>query len=301
MIKSVTVTNHLNESIKMELRFPEKSGFLIQSIDGLGAGKATINSTESATSDGSTYNSARVSSRNIVLNIKLLANPTVESTRQKTYKYFPIKKKVTLTFETDNRLCRIDGYVESNEPNIFSKQEATQISIICPDPYFYSINVHNTVFSGVESLFEFPFSNESLTENLIEFGGLIINQSKTIVYSGDSEIGVTIFIHVLGEASNILIGNSLTRETMKIDTTKLTTLIGSGLRNGDDIIISTIKGKKTINLIRDGKSINILNCLDKKPDWFVLTKGDNVFSFSADTGTSNLQFRIENQVIYEGV
>ena len=301
MIKSVTVTNHLGESIKMELGFPEKSGFLIQDITGLGPTKATINLTEMSTSDGGSFNSARVSSRNIVFTLKLLGEPIVETTRQKTYKYFPIKRPIKLTFETDNRTCYIYGNVESNEPIIFSKQETTQISIICPDPYFYSVDINNTVFSGVESLFQFPFSNESLTENLIEFGNLIINQAKSIVYAGDSEIGVAIYIHVLGEATNILITNSLTRETMKIDTTKLTALIGSGLQNGDDLIISTVKGKKTITLIRDGVSTNILNCLDKNPDWFVLAKGDNIFSFAADTGTSNLQFRIENQIIYEGV
>ena len=301
MIKSVTITNHLGESIKMELRFPEKSGFLIQDITGLGPTKANINLTELSTSDGGSFNSARLNSRNIVITLKLLSDPTIETTRQKTYKYFPIKRKIKLTFETDNRTCEIYGYVEANEPIIFSKQETSQISIICPDPYFYSVGVNNTTFSGVDSLFEFPFSNESLSENLIEFGSLIINQAKTIVYNGDAEIGVTIYIHVLGDATNILITNSLTRDVMKLDTSKLSALIGSGLQNGDDIIISTVKGKKTINLVRDGVSTNILNCLDKNPDWFVLAKGDNVFSFEATTGTSNLQFRIENQIIYEGV
>jgi hypothetical protein len=66
MIKSVTVTNYLGESIKMELGFPEKSGFLIQNIDGLGPGKATINLTQFATSDGSLFNSAKLNERNIV-------------------------------------------------------------------------------------------------------------------------------------------------------------------------------------------------------------------------------------------
>ena len=32
-----------------------------------------------------------------------------------------------------------------------------------------------------------------------------------------------------------------------------------------------------------------------------LAKGDNIFAFTADSGVTNLQFRIENKVIYEGV
>lgn len=39
----------------------------------------------------------------------------------------------------------------------------------------------------------------------------------------------------------------------------------------------------------------------KNTDWFTLAKGDNIFAFTADSGVTNLQFRIENKVIYEGV
>ena len=157
MIKSVTITNHLGESIKMELGFPEKSGFLIQSITGLGPVKADINSTKFATSDGAIFNSARLDSRNIVMILRLLENSTIEDTRQKTYKYFPIKNRIRFRIETDNRTCETYGYVESNDPIIFSSQVSTQISIICPDPYFYSITPKTTIFSGVESLFNFHF------------------------------------------------------------------------------------------------------------------------------------------------
>jgi hypothetical protein len=208
MIKSITVKNYLNESIKLELASPEKSGFAVQKIDGLGPCKATINTNEFASADGGIYNSARVSERNIVLSLKLLANPTIETSRQLSYKYFPIKKAVTLTIETDNRLCETVGYVESNEPDIFSKFETSQISIICPDPYLYSVGANGTtttVFSGVQSLFEFPFSNESITENLIEFGAIENTTEQNVYYSGDSEIGILIIMHAIGEVTNISI------------------------------------------------------------------------------------------------
>lgn len=63
----------------------------------------------------------------------------------------------------------------------------------------------------------------------------------------------------------------------------------------------TVKGKKSITLLRNGKTTNILNCLDKNADWFQLAKGDNVFAYTAEEGSTNLQFKIENRVIYEGV
>ena len=35
MIKSVTVVNHLGESLKLDLASPEKSGFIVKSIEGI--------------------------------------------------------------------------------------------------------------------------------------------------------------------------------------------------------------------------------------------------------------------------
>ena len=45
----------------------------------------------------------------------------------------------------------------------------------------------------------------------------------------------------------------------------------------------------------------IIDSYHKNTDWFTLAKGDNIFAFTADSGVTNLQFRIENKVIYEGV
>mgnify|MGYP000861022356 FL=1 len=307
MIKSFTVTNYLGDSIKLEMGRPEKSGFLIKSVSGLGPSKANINTTEVSTNDGSLFNSARLNQRNIVFEfifVETINGESIEDVRQKSYKYFPLKKNLDLLIETDNRIVKTTGYVESNEPNIFSSQEGTQISIICPDPYFYSAGPDGnniTVLYGVEPVFEFPFSNESLTDPLITFGNIHLKRENVITYKGDAEIGVTIHIHAIGEAKNITIYNTETREIMRIDTTKLESLTGSGIVAGDDIIIKTQKGEKSIALIREGKFINILNCLDKGTDWFTLVKGDNIFAFTAESGTTNLQFWIENKVIYEGV
>ncbi len=307
MIYSIVVTNYLGDRIKLELGKPEVSGFLIKSITGLGPAKANVNTTEVSTNDGSLFNSARLSQRNIVLDmvfINTVYGESIEDLRQKSYKYFPLKKNVELTIETDNRYVKTTGYVESNEPNIFSSQEGTQISVICPDPYFYSAgedgnNVTN--FYSIDPMFEFPFSNESLDEPLLVFGEIQIKTEGVITYHGDSEIGVMIYIHAIGPATNINIYNTETREVMRINTEKISSLTGKGIVASDDIIINTAKGEKSITLIREGVSYNILNCLDKNTDWFTLAKGDNIFAFTADSGVTNLQFRVENKVIYEGV
>lgn len=303
MIKSITVTNYLGESIKLELARPDLSGFVVKSITGLGPGKATINTTDIVTTDGGLFNSARMSSRNIVISLEYLwrDKDSIEDIRQLSYKYFPLKKNVTLLIETDNRSAEIEGYVESNDPTIFSSREGSDISIICPNPFFYSTKEGTTVFRGIDSLFEFPFSNESIDECLLEMSSINNMVEQTITYDGDSEVGITITIHATGIVENITIYNVLTREIMKIDTDKIKALTGSTIIDGDDVVICTEKGHKSVTLLRSGKVTNILGCLDKNTNWFQLTKGDNIFTYTAEYGDTHLEFKIDHKIVYEGV
>lgn len=302
MIRAITVTNYLGDSLKLDLARPEQSGLAVINVTGLGPGKANINVTEISTNDGSIFNSSRLSSRNIVISLRYLWKDTIEDARHLSYKYFPLKRKVTLLIETDRRAVEIEGYVESNDPTIFSKEEGSDISIICPDPLFYSAyEIQKVSFGGIEPMFEFPFSNESVSEPLLEMSIIRDTIDRVITYDGDFEIGVTITIRASGPATGITIYSIRTREIMKIDTNVIQTLSGSAIHDGDEIVISTVKGYKSATLIRNGKKTNILNAIDKAADWFQIAKGDNIFAYTADTGENNLQVEIKNRIAYEGV
>ena len=298
MIKAVRATNYLGERVEIVLREEEpKHGLLITSIDGLGPAKANINTTDVATMDGSFYNSARQDPRNIVIHMKFTEANTIEQTRLNTYKYFPIKRNVDLEIETDSRIVTTTGYVESNEPEIFSKSEGNSISIICPDPNFYSNEESYTDFNNLIPNFEFPFSDD----DPIEFGNIEISLEKNIYYDGEVEIGFIISMHVLDNPGTISIWNLLTNESMTVNASKIESIVGSGLQAGDDLIISTVRGNKTVTLTREGTSYNVLNCLGRNTDWLTLRKGDNVFAIVTDYGSERLQIQINNQTAYEGV
>lgn len=302
MIKAVTVTNHLGESLRMDFSNPEGSGLLIYNIEGLGAPSANINTTDVATMDGALFNSAKLGTRNIVLSLYPLWKNTIEDARHLTYRYFPIKKKIKLEFETDNRTSYCYGYVESNEAEIFSELESIQISVICPNPYFYKSGDMELVdLSGTESLFEFPFSNESVTDNLLEMGEISPLMTRSVWYEGDIDIGVLITIHAVGAVRDISVYNSTTREIMTIDTDKIATITGQAFGNQDDIIISTVPGEKYVHLLRNGSYINIINAVDKNAHWFKLQNGDNMFAITAESGESNLQAKIQYRNAYQGV
>lgn len=303
-MKSVTVINHLGESVVLELANPASSGFKVLGITGLGPTKATINTTKVSTVDGVVYNSSTVEGRNIVFQLGFLESPSIEENRLLSYKYFPIKKRVTLIFETDTRTAAVSGYIESNEPTIFSAEGETQISIVCEDAYFYDSSdggIINTLFYVVEPVFEFPFSNESLTQKTLEMSKLITSYVKTIDYPGDPDTGININIKALGEVGDIVIYDPDTNEDLRISSTVIRTMTGFGIVAGDEININTNRGKKSVSLFRDGVSRNILNALDRASTWLQITKGPNRFAYSASYGVANLQVTIQSLILYEGI
>lgn len=301
MIKSLTVENPKGESLKMVLTEPEKSGLIIESIDGLGPADANINTYELATADGGIFSGSRLNMRTITISLRMMESPTIEHSRQLTYKYFPIKKKVKLTLDTDLKTVECEGYVESNDPTIFSEQEGTVITITCPDPAFYHGHYSTKIFSGVEPLFEFPFSNESLTENLIEFGELRLDTRASIVYGGDMDTGMDILIHFIGTATNITLYNTDTRERMKIDTGKIAKLTNAAVGLGDDILISTKRGNRYARLLRNGVYTNVISAIDKDADWMQLSVGENTFAFSSETGDTNIVMTLTYRTAFGGV
>lgn len=302
MIKSIKVTNPKGESLVLDLFHPEKSGLIVRSISGLGPPKANINSTDLATADGALYSSARASTRNIVFNLQFMFAPTIEDSRQLTYKYFPLKKLVKIEVETDNRSLETSGYVESNQPDIFSKEETTQISILCLNPFFYDPDPSVTQFATVTPTFEFPFSNESNTENLIEFGTINLDTRSTIDYVGDVDTGVLITIHALGSVSGYLtIYNVETQEKMVVDLAKIKTLIGKDYGSGDDIIISTVSGDKYVQVLHDGKYTNAIAAIEKLADWFQVSVGRNIFNFTVTKGIENLVMSFSYRNAYGGI
>lgn len=307
MLKNVTITNYLGKSVIYSFDNPtidDASGLFITEIEGLGPVKADVNMTSLATADGDIFNSKRLQGRNIVIKARFTYAKTIEDSRLMSYKFFPIGHKVTFKIETDSRVAETEGYVESNEPDIFSEKSDMQVSILCESPFFLSASddgKKETNFSAVEAMFEFPFSNESTEEKLIVFGKITNKKENTVYYEGDAETGCIIHLHAIGEVRMIDIYNIKTAEHMGIDTDKIATLTGQGLIYGDDISISTIKGKKSITLLRNGVTYNILNALAKNVDWFQLARGDNLFAFTCEYGEENLQFMIESQIVYEGV
>lgn len=195
MLKKVVITNCFGECMEYAIDGVQEenpSGLIITSIDGLGPVKADINMMGLATTDGQLYNSARLSGKNIVIKALFTHASSIEEARLLSYKYFPIKKKLKFHIETDNRIGEIEGYVESNEPDIFSDQSGCQISILCENAYFDGGEV-KYVFGEIIPQFKFAFGNASLDDKLIKMSEYATEKNtRTLIYDGDADTGMEI-------------------------------------------------------------------------------------------------------------
>jgi len=165
MIQSFKIENYLGESLFLDIRKPEDTGFLITSVTGLNLPKIDIASQNYSTYDGSHFGNKHVNMRNIVMNITYYLDnkdkTDIESLRWKLYRYFLPKTELTFYATNEHGTFRINGYVESNEINIFSKEEGSQISILCEDPNFTKDEDERVITVGtIDPLFHFPFSIE---------------------------------------------------------------------------------------------------------------------------------------------
>jgi hypothetical protein len=293
--------------LELILADPDSSGLAVLSVTGLGQVQADVNLTDLAGSDFHTVNSAKLTNRNIVFKVKYWGTD-IEASRHIADKYFPVKKNITILVNTDHRQLVTTGMVEKNEPDIFSKASTGQISILCPDPFLYTVDDTSVPFGGIEPKFEFPFINEEISiqdENgfdTFEFGNFRLIKDKTIYYTGEAETGVTIVVNAIDTVRELVFYNLDTYQKIAFNDDIIASITGGqSISAGDRIVLSTAKTQKSVYLIRGGVVYNIINALGMPVDWFEIKRGDNIFTYSASQGEYDMDISIKYRIAYKGI
>lgn len=311
MLYSVNVLNPSNNKLEMELTNPEKSGFVVRKIDGIGPTKSNINVYDVPSIDGGLFNSARTQARNITLTLDFMwittddhTTPLIEDARHLSYKFFPLKRKVRLEFITDYRTLYIDGYIESNEPNVFSKEEQTIISVICPDPNFYSSDVqYGYINYPDQNELEFPFDS---TSGNIELSSIPKTDSCVINYEGDNTTGVIAelyFCHHFNMSQEITMSfiNDIQSTDIIINLSKVLRTTSYKIKEGTRILINGKPGQKSVQYQMYDEYFNVFNAITLKDDWPTLYPGKNSIILKAGGSTDAIKGRIIYNTLYDGV
>lgn len=279
----VIIENKYGETLNLS----SNKNYVLTQVTGITPPTATINTATVATKDGSVFNSSRLENRNIVLYIKPECN--IEKSRINIYKYIKVKQPLKMYFKNASRDVYISGYVESIDGDLYENPQMLQVSVICPNPYFKSRDVEVIKFSNIVNAFSFPFA---IAEAGVPISETSAFTEQNIYNASDEDTGALFTLTATGDVLNITIYNQTTGESFKINYAML---------NGDQIVINTKRGEKSIKYISDGVEKNIINRVDRSSKWFTLQAGDNIFSYVCDSGAENLTISVELQLIYEGV
>lgn len=269
------------------LQLTDTPDFITYKIEGLNPPQATINSTANTTIDGSDVNSVRLESRNIVIYTAIRGD--IERNRIKLYKHFPSKGVVTLYFKNSSRDVNISGVVESVVVDQFQNPQIAQISIFCGNPYFKDEKPLEISLSEIVPNFEFPFS---IPEEGQPFSEYIVNYKKTIINPSDTDTSVTVTLYAAGEVINPTIYDLTHNKQMRLNLT---------LQDNDVVTINMHYDEKSIILTRNGKKTNALGYMRPDSKWFILSAGDNVFTYSCESGAENLNITFTAPILYSGV
>lgn len=283
-----------------------ESDFQVVSIDGLYPPQAQINRSNVAGMDGSKFNSSKLNERAIVITLKICGD--IEANRIKLYSYFNTKQWCKFYYKNETRDVYIEGWTETHNVPQFTNNEIAQITILCPNPYFKSIDEIIDDVSKIVEKFEFPFSFgangatnidvSDTTDNAIVFSEIDTTRVTNVINDSETQTGLIINVEFLKDVKKLLIKNTGTGDEFILDRTKY-----GGFIEGDKVVIDTNKGSKSITLIRDAQEINIFPSLKKGSVFFQLDIGDNYFSYLADNGVNDdgVAITFKHYTVYGGV
>lgn len=307
MIEAISIKNFTNSAgdLLLTLADPESSqGFAVVEMEGLGPVDAQYSSNDWVTIDGSNITSLRLSKREINMELRFIPTRYSESIadiRKKSYLYFPIKGKIGMTFTCVNYFgvkeqYYIEGIVTKNSPTIWSKDSGAELTIICPDPYFSSVDYTEENFAQSAPRMLFPFADDKmeLTENepyqfpvseKLSYSSKIINNISTI------DIGVQVTFTAHGTVKNPAFYNETTNERFVLDYT---------MSNGESITIDTRKGHRRVTL-NEGLGKNFVASMNLSSDWVRLVPGENIIGISCESGFDNLEISYKTIPLYVGI
>lgn len=289
-----TIENRNGDQLKLT---QDEQHYQIIGIEGLNPPNALIRTSTVAGMDGSKFASSKLEERNVVITVKI--NGDVEQNRLKLYRYFRTKHYCKMYYKNNSRDVYIEGYVETIENDLFQQGQTMQISVICPDPYFNSIDEIVNDISKVLGAFEFPFAfgadgviDPTDTDPAIEFSTYDDDRMVNIHNGGESVVGLTIEMSAIGDVVNPTIYNVDTRESFGLNLT---------IMAGDVVRINTNSGQKSVTLTRDGVTTNQINKVLRQSVWLTLAMGDNQFTYTATTGLESLFVVFTHRTRYEAV
>lgn len=244
--------------------------FKLSNVDGMTLANVELSSSTVASMDGDIVNNRRTTPRGIVLDLSI-EGADVEERKRYILRYIKPKQTARLRWTQAEREIEIEGIVETIEMPRYSNTVTMQVSIYCSQPYWQDIDFVVQEISGFLDMHYFTlYENDMLyfPEGGIVLGAYDTEKTKSFTNYGDVAVGMEIHIVALGNVENPIIYNSAGQYFG----------INTSMTAGDEIVVSTVKGQKTVT--RNGE--NIIDQIKEGSTWLQLDIGENEFTIGSD-------------------
>lgn len=253
--------------------------FIVSNIDGMTAAEVDVASNTVYSMDGDRITNMQTQPREIVLDLMIKPNVSVEEARAYILRYVKPKQNATLMLTYDlsgaEQSKAISGRVSQIDMPRFSDQVAMQITLYCAQPYWEDAEFIVKYISDILDLHHF----EITWHQPLPMGIYDMTRTREFVNQGDAAVGMVVTITAQGKVVNPALYNNLTGEYIGIMDT---------LQAGDEVVINTIRGQKRIT--KNG--VNVLSKLRAGSTWMQLDVGSNIFLIDADSGASEMYFTL---------
>lgn len=263
--------------------------FVLTNVDGMTLSQTSIASNTIGGADGDIVNNVQANPRPIVLDLRIRNGVDVEEAKRAVLRVVKIKQRGTLEWTQNGRTVELSGIVESVDMPRWTNAVTMQIAMYCNQPYWEdidfvvkqiseAIDLHYFTDGAVDMLY-FPEEGTPL-------GEYDTIRTKQFFNDGDVAVGLEISIVAFDTVINPIIydGNGNFLGVGYGDREKRVQL-----RAGDNIVIKTHKGQKSILL----NGASVLSKLRPQSTWLQLEAGDNLFTINSDDGSlTNMSFSL---------
>ncbi len=185
-------------------------------------------------------------------------------------------KNIRLDIKSPLDMYRITGVVGKTTIDVHSYPMTFALPIICPDPYFYSVDETEIQLMGTDGLFE--FLPEGTVLNDIIYGDSEGTGVYTAENSGDIAVGFDFTAVFNIQCKNPALYNATTGQHIRINTT---------FDDGDVLDICTRDNNKTVFITNSSGKINGLKYMSVDSAMFQLVPGENILKFDIPNADRN--------------
>lgn len=259
--------------------------FIVSNIDGMTTAEVDVASNTVYSMDGDRITNMQTQPREIVLDLLVKPNVSVEAARAYILRFVKPKQAATLLLTYDlsgaEQSKAISGRISHVDMPRFSDQVAMQVTLYCPQPYWEDAAFIVKYISDIIDAHHFEITwSEPLPMGIYD-----MTRTREIVNEGDAAVGMIVTIAAQGNVVNPALYNNLTGEYIGINDT---------LAVGDEVVIDTIRGQKSIT--KNG--VNVLSKLMAGSTWLQLDVGSNILLVDADSGASEMYFALTFKQAY---